>query len=136
MHALFCRVQLTGAMVNTLPPGTVTIDFADKALRDGLEKKLIHGSAPPASRFSTVTATPAGQIRAGDAHTVLPESRGRRVTSRRGYWLPSTTVAVFQRVAVLPLGVMLVRRMSLHCVTAFPAAACYPVPVMARSRAL
>lgn len=28
-------------MVNTWPPGTVTIDFADKALRDGLEKKLI-----------------------------------------------------------------------------------------------
>ena len=51
-------------------------------------------------------------------------------------FFPGTTVAVFQRVAVLPLGVMLVRRMSLHCVTAFPAAACYPVPVMARSRAL
>jgi hypothetical protein len=28
-------------MVNTWPPGTVTIDFADKALGDGLEKKLI-----------------------------------------------------------------------------------------------
>jgi hypothetical protein len=47
-----------------------------------------------------------------------------------------TTVAIFRCVTALPLGVMFVRQRLLHCVTAFPAAACYPVLVMATSRAL
>ena len=53
-----------------------------------------------------------------------------------GTHLPSTTVAIFRCVTALALGVMLVRQRLLYCVTAFPAAAYYPVPVMARSRAL
>ena len=65
-----------------------------------------------------------------------PQGQGSRRAVAGMAYLPSTTVAVFRRVAALLLGVMLVPRRSLHCVTAFPAAACYPVPVMARSRAL